>query len=440
MPKDPKKSKKKPEYITQDRTVVSLKSRDGTLTKQEKETLNQIYNESVIRLERTLYLLTQLQDYLNSYDQGIKNQRNINIKQMLIDDEAPAEVLHALKMLKRHFYISITGGNSIGTILDNIESIKNNLLKTYKGLNRQLNISLEIMDHKPLRHEIGAFAEKTYALVRANDQWSLFYYENKDNNPVELNINGVIPQINTQSTVNGAKLNYHLLLRGLMLYHAKNVESQPNKVYISNIRRSLINNPNNTVVGYVFGHEIKNDNGEVVCVRDYFGAIHIDYRMLTDNPSKALGTLLHESSHRYGFVNDRGYYHGRKAIKNSTEERPYPEDFRALPRTTPSECCKVTSRAINNADTYSFFVLDNTDSHELYDRNNLPDWYDTDKEITLPVEKKSYTSSLIKYSLFAAGCFLLGGIVYAKRDSIMSVMKDTIETFEDLNSLTTNNS
>ncbi|WP_454784322.1 hypothetical protein [Legionella sp. WA2024007413] len=433
MPKNHKNSKKKPEYIAQDQTIVSLKSKDELLTKQEKEALNQIYNESVMRLERTLYLLTQLQDYLNNCDQGIKHQKNINIKQMFIDDNAPPKVLHALRMLKRHFYVPITGGHSINNILDNIESIKNNLLKTYKGLNRQLNISLEIMDHKPLQHEIAALEEKTYVLVRANNQWYLFYFENTKDNPVEHNIDELIPQINTQSTVEGAKLNYHLLLRDLMLYHAKNVESKPNKVYISNIRKSLLNNPKNTVVGYVFGHEVKSDLGEVLFVRDYFGPIHIDYRMLTNHPAKALATLLHESSHRYGFVNDRGYYHGRKPVKNSTEERPYPDDFRLLPRTTQAECSRVTARAINNADTYSFFVLDNTDSHELYDRDNLPDWYDTKKEITLPEEKKPFfsKSSLIKFSIFAVGTLFLGGVAYAKRDTIGSMVKDTMESLSD---------
>ncbi|AWN73125.1 hypothetical protein LEAN103870_04965 [Legionella anisa] len=418
MPKNPKNSKKIPEHITQDNMVVSLKSKDSKLTVQEKQTLNQIYNESTLRLERTLDLLTQLENYLNSYDSQTKNQVQ-NIKQLMIDNNAPAEILHTLKMLKRHFYIPITHDNTINNVLNSTAAIKNNLLKTYKGLKGQLNLSLEIVDHVPTPEEVENFEDKTYVLVKSNNQWSLLYYENKGN-PTEINIDNVNPAINNMATVDGAKLNYHLLMRDIMLYHAKNVESQPNKVYISNLKQSYINNPNNRTLGYVNGNGPTDGDGNLLFVNEYFGAIHIDYRLLTTNPSRALGTLIHESMHRYGFVNDRGYYHGRKDVKNSTEQRRYPEDFRDLPKQTHSDRLRITSRATNNADSYAYFVLDTTGSQTLYDKDNLPDWYDISKENGLPVENSSL-SPLIKYSLIAGGVFLIGvgaTMLYRKSNSI----------------------
>jgi hypothetical protein len=137
MPRNPETSKKTAVSLTSDNSVVSLKSKTQPLTRDEMITLNKIYNEAIVRLTRTIDLLDSLEEYLSSKED--KNNKR-NIKQLLINEKVHSE-LHTLKMIKRHFYIEITD-NSINNILCHIERLRDTVLKTLRGLEGQLDVSL----------------------------------------------------------------------------------------------------------------------------------------------------------------------------------------------------------------------------------------------------------------------------------------------------------
>ncbi len=378
MPKHPETSKKQPVFITEDNSVVSLKAPDQPLRAEEKVVLNNIYNESILRLKRTVRLLNELESFLAAQPQDIKRQAG-NIKQYLIDQNADPDVLHALKMLKRHFYVNISN-NSINNILVRLQPVRNNTLKVYKGLQGQLDISIEAFQNDPSPIEIKNLKPKAYVLVLKQGQWELSYYENGVQKR-QINVDEVNPNISQITTVNQFKTNSNILMRSFMLYHANQGKALGNKVYISHISKRKQNDPQNREIGYVWSQQSM--------ASEYFGAIHIDYRLLAADPFKAMGTLIHEASHRYAWVNDRGYYHQTKNVKGGGT-RPYPNEVNA-----------ETLRATNNADSYSYFVLDMTGAEGfVLDNDNVPDWFHTEKFKPLPQE--SSNSGFAKYALFGA--------------------------------------
>ncbi len=388
MPKHPESSKKTTVFITEDKSIVSMKAKMQPLSKNEKIMLNKIYNESILRLERAITLLNQLENYLSAKDD--KNSVK-DIKQLLIDENADPTILHALKMIKRHFYIDIQN-NTIDGMLRNIDALRNNILKTLKGLEGQLDITLEILQNEPTQQDIKQFKNKTYALYRKDNTWQLSYYENKIKKN-DIPIDSIDSNINDIGNVSQAQLNAFLLTRMVMLYHAKHVHSQTNKVYISNISLKQQYDKNNRTIGYVHALSMGSNF--------YYGAIHLDYRLLETNPYEAMNTLLHEASHRYGWVNDRGYYHDVKQTKDGTT-RPFPNEVQSN-----------TSRAMNNADSYAYFVCDMTGSGSLYTKENTPAWCNEEsyrnKHKALPQEN-TWKSQLLKFSLFAVGAAaILGG-------------------------------
>lgn len=387
MPKNPEQTSKKASYFTDDDNIVSLKAQSQPLTAREKVALNQIYNESVLRLKRSVRLLNELELYLAAQPQDVR-QRAMNVKQFLADDYIDADVFNTLKMLKRHFYVDITN-NSIDAILAKLTLVKNNVLKTYKGLKGQLDIAIEAGEGEPSLVAIQHFQAKTYVFIHSNDAWQLAYYENgvKKNT---INVDDIHPGIKNIPSVDLMKANKTMLMRYLMSYHARQSKSARNKVYISNIAIKKQNDPQNRTIGYVYSHQGASS--------EYFGAIHLDYRLLSRDPFKALSTLIHESAHRYAWVNDRGYYHHRKTRKDGST-RPYPNKVQAN-----------TLKAMNNADSYAYFVKDITGPDGLFDRANLPAWYQEEKCKPLPNEFN--WSALTKWSIFSASVTALAGGAY----------------------------
>jgi len=377
--------------ITSNGNILAVKHKTQPITDAERHTLNTIYNESVIRMERTLQLLEKLDICLSS--RSIDEQYKVkNIKQMLIDEEVDPDVLHALKMVKRHFYINITN-NTIANVIQGVRILHDNLLKTCKGLMGQMDVRLQVLPHNPSAAEISKLYDKTYVLVPDNSGgWELSYYEDRVKKKT-IPINDVDAQINNIPSVELATVNASLIIRKIMLYHAKNMQSKNDNVYISNISVKKQNDVNNLAIGYV--HYVRKG-----VAWENYGPIYLDYRLLQNKPFLALITLMHEASHRYGWVQDRGYYHQEKLLKNGKGSRPYPEDLGKSP-----------PKALNNADSYAYFVADVTGMNGLYDKQNSPAWLDPKKIQPLPAQK-SPGSALKKFSLFALGAVAVGGICY----------------------------
>lgn len=407
MPKNPEKSQKTKVSLTSDHQVVSLKAKTQPLTPHEIKTLNSIYNESILRLKRTVDLLNQLEHYLNSRED---KETPTNVKQLLIDDNVDPELLHALKMVKRHFYLEIS--NPVHTINETvhfINRIKNNLHKTLKGLEGQLDITLEISykghGDEPDESFIQQNAkDKTYVLVADNSAapltWSLFYYQDKILQK-KIDASEVFPGIATLQSVteaNGSKGN---LMKFLMAYHALHMPSKTNAVYISNMSLKRQMDTSSPVIGYVHRDE---------SLTMFKGAIHLDYRLLKSNPDLAMKTLIHEAAHRYAWVNDRGYYHSTKALKKEpSKTRPFPAQTEQNPLF-----------ALDNADSYSYFVSDVSGGDGLLgSRANLPQWCTQPQYANAhkPLPEGAVSeSNLLKYGMFGAGVAaaltVIGGVCY----------------------------
>lgn len=404
MPKNLEASEKIRVPLTSDHHVISLKSKTQPLTNYEMVTLNNIYNEAILRLERTVELMDNLEEYLSLKDDksSIKN-----IKQLLIDENADPTLLHTLKMIKRHFYISITD-ITINELIFFMSLLKIAILKTWKGLEGHLalDLMLHISDGEPNDSIIQSFKDKTYVLMRNvnNTGWKFVYYENKvKKNEVALDekfssdkmMMAFLPGINSAS-LDEIKRESQFLMHHLTLYHATKQEvHDKNKAYISHISRKRQNNAKNTDLGYVN----RDDNGT------HYGAIHLDYRLLKKNPYLAMSTLIHEASHRYAEMKDNGYYHGTKKIKNNKKNRRYPV---ALPKEWNS-----TMLASENAASYEYFVCDMTGEGRLYTKKNSPAWCHQEryKKISLP-ESYGSTNQLLKLSIFAATLIVTGGVYY----------------------------
>lgn len=398
MPKNPEESKKTRVSLTTDNSVISLKSKSQPLTNHEMITLNKIYNESVVRLARTLELINNLEHYLSTKDNKVNR---INIKQLLIEANADPDILHTLKMIKRHFYIEITH-ISINHVLGYIDRLRNNVLKTLRGLEGQLDITLQICQGKPTDSFIeNNFKDKTYVLIYQDGSVKLDYYENKVKKN-EVVIDEVDLQIKNMTwDAATTDISRHCILESVMLYHAKHVHSTPDKVYISNISLKRQHNAKNIEKGYVH-HDDFDNNAR-------YGAIHLDYRLLQNCSYTALIVLIHESFHRYAWVNDKGYYLGTKAVKNNSKPRPYPNELQKKP-----------SSALDNADSYAFFVCDMTDPGSVYTNNNTPAWCNQEqykrKHKPLPEGYRPRSHFLNKFSMFAisigTAALVAGGTYY----------------------------
>lgn len=389
MPK-PKKARV---FVTSDNSVISLKSRSQPLTNHEMITLNKIYNETIMRLARTIELMDNLERYLSSKD-GKDNL--INIKQLIINENVDPDLLHTLKMIKRHFYIDVTH-NSINNILSEINLLRDNILKTLKGLEGQLDFSLQILDGEPTADYINQnFKDKTYALIYRQGTFSLAYYEDKIKK-LNICIDDVYTQLRSVTSYSDMCALESQILEKIMLYHAKHMRSKTNSVYISNI--PLKDQQENKLVGYV-----ESDANDVI----FYGAIHIDYRLLNNQPSLALETLIHESFHRYAWVHDEAYYTGVKKMKNNNQLRPYPHKLQ-----------RDTYKAMDNADSYAYYVCDMTGGASLYTNNNTPAWSNQAKYTSMqkplpgvPCTKKSPLSKLSIFGLSLGAAALFGGTAY----------------------------
>lgn len=371
MPKDIFNPKYIAEPITADKKVISLKLKTQPLAKEEKNKLNEIYTDAVACLEKTVHSIQQLELFLSEYDETDKAKKG-NLRDFF-DPKVHEDLSHTLKMVKRHFYINISH-NSINEFLSALQEIKNNVLKTSKGLAGKLNISVKKLNNEPTAEEISQFDDKTYTLVIKNGERSFAYYENKIKK-FDIPLADIDPNLATMPT---SKLNTLFLLRKVIHFHATTFENDTtDQVFISNISKKNQDMPNNTEVGYVFRKQLGPWH-------EFFGPIHIDYRLLKQNPAEAFNTLLHEASHRYAWVDDHGYYSKikTKALKNGGS-RPYPATIQ-----------NDFSKAVDNADTYAYFVLDVTKSNELYKKNNL------------------FSQQIKKFSLFALSAAVVGGGLY----------------------------
>ncbi|VVC74966.1 hypothetical protein AQUSIP_02400 [Aquicella siphonis] len=381
--------KKSASPVTQSGQILSLKLKTQPHSREEIVMLNKVYNEAIFRLERAVTLVDQLCSYL-SQKQAVERRQRGNIKQLLIDEGADQEILNALKMLKRHFYINITN-NSIDNILAMIFPIRNNLLKVFKGFLGELELNLEIFPREPGNAEIANFSGKTYVLSKTVNGWDVSYYEDRIRKKI-IDIREIDANINQIPDVDLANINKSIIMRAIMLYHANQSDSKKtDKVFISNISRKKQQNPQNRVIGYVH-YERKGIGWE------NYGPIYLDYRLLQASPLMAMLTLIHEAAHRYAWVMDRGYYHGEKALKNGQGSRPYPDDVGA-----------DRMKATNNADSYAYFVCDLTGMNQFYLSGKLPAWAESKKLQPVPEEKKS-PSLLQAFSLFALGAVAIGGI------------------------------
>lgn len=330
MPKNTHTSKKTAVAITEDKSVISLKAQDQPLTEIEKTVLASIYQDVVSRLDEAVRRLSQLEEYY-------AHKQNPTL---FFHAAMEKKALYTLKMIKRHFYIHPEHYDT-KDLLHYIRQIKNHVFKTQRGLEGQLDISLSILDKAPNSEDL-LHQNKAYILVQTNNSWILSYYEGglKRN---DIPIYQVDPNIQ-HLTAREAQINYVLILRMIMLYHAHHVFSQKDPVYISDISRKKQQNPNNEDLGYVYY--------QLLDSKLYYGALHMDYRLLENDPMEAMRTLAHEAFHRYAFVHDRGYYHDTKASKDGLRTRSF---SRALEKSTP--------KAMNNADSYAFFISELTDTH-----------------------------------------------------------------------------
>ncbi len=383
-PKSQNVSKKIAVAITRDEQIISQKANNQPLSENEMIALNRLHNEALIRIKFTVNSLNTIMIYLEKNFQGDRNEM-LNLKQFFIEKKAPDYIQTTLKMIKRHFYININH-LSIGAFLKHLKKIETVLWRMCCGLNGELDIKLKILNAEPMLDEVAAFEPKTYVIYIHNQQWKLSYYENnvkiKDIALEELNINI------SRNMTSAYHVSQHefFILNMLMTYHAKNLTTVRNKVYIRNISRKKQNDKENRKVGYVY-----RDN------QGYYGPIYIDYRLLLKNPMQALQTLIHEGAHRYGFVSDEGYYHQIKT-KNG-KQRLFPESIAGS-----------LGQAMNNADTYAFFVIDSTavqgktQSYFLTTKL-LPAWSAQEEyqRLIRPLPHANKKVALLKSSFFVIG-------------------------------------
>jgi len=125
-------------WVTQDKHVLA--SAEQPLDEAQIKALNRIYNEALGRCTRVISLLDTLESYLKSLN-TLQNNSQVDIKQLIIDKGANPEIQETLKMIKRHFRAPIRN-MSLQDVQYVLQEARKNLQKICDGLrNESVHIS-----------------------------------------------------------------------------------------------------------------------------------------------------------------------------------------------------------------------------------------------------------------------------------------------------------
>lgn len=212
--------------------VISKKSPDQPLTQSEKESLNRIYNDALLRLTKTINLLKKSESYLLLASKN--DEKVLTIQKFLMKNPGDQEIKNVLENLRIHFYINFNK-HSISQLLDAIHTVKENLILTHYGLQGKLYFDVKIFHDQLDLQTCQNFVIPTYVLVKTANSYTLAYYEHgnkvKDININELQLSELILK-KAHQTIYLSRVLLKPLTRALYLYHADNNEVTHGNIYI----------------------------------------------------------------------------------------------------------------------------------------------------------------------------------------------------------------
>lgn len=400
MTKNVYKHKKKATSITPDGRIVSLNSLTSPLTPEQKEKLQEYVAHATARLSVSLSMLENLHSSIQNL--LIENgEKLVNIKEIFTNSP---ENFHTLKMLKRHFYVNITS-NSLKNVHQNLSVVIDKLRQTYQGLQGKMDFEVDSDDgFMPNQYRSNRYKGPTYFFGLHQGKWRVSYFDGSVKK-MDIDPNDIGQDLLKINSVKQFRNNRLYYMKILKTYHSKRMDITAKNVYISDLPKSMKNDNKNKAVGFVYGTALNISSSEC------YGAIHLDYRLMC-NPNLMVKTLIHEAGHRFAGVSDVGYYHDKKAVKNSNCQRPYP-------RFPEHAYNQMTNAALANADTYAFFTHDLILADKSALNQRLQEKYLIEKNKDFPEQIQTKISSPSPYSFFkvgagiAVGALVAGGIAYA---------------------------